>query len=192
MGGVMLAAPLLRLPAEPPVMPPKRILVLHWEGRNHPANVRFDEYFQAALQSSAPGGIDYYSEELETTRFPGENQSQLLMDYLRRKYAGKNIDVLVTASSPTLEFLLKYRRELFAGTPIVFANERPVSARIAWEASATGIIYVSTYAETVGLSLRLHPGTEHLFVVSGTPDHSGAFESIARDALRDYQERVSI
>src|ERR1041384_3027012 len=67
---------------------PKRVLVMHLYDRNYPGNPKFDEYFQAALQSAAPGGIEFYSEYLESNKFPGDNQSQLLSDYLEKKYAG--------------------------------------------------------------------------------------------------------
>src|SRR5438309_1378216 len=78
----------------------KSVLLLHWYERNHPANVRFDQEFQVATQSSVPEGIEYYYEYLESNKFPGENQSLLLRDYLRQKYAGRTIDVVVARTSP--------------------------------------------------------------------------------------------
>ena len=47
----------------------KSVLVLHWYDRNHPTNLMFDQKFQAAVQSSAQEGIDYYYEYLETNKF---------------------------------------------------------------------------------------------------------------------------
>src|SRR5258706_11945712 len=73
---------------------PKRVLVLYWGNRDFPANVIFDQNFQAGLQSES-GTVEYYPEYLESNRFPGENQSLLLRDYLRRKYADRAIDVVV-------------------------------------------------------------------------------------------------
>src|SRR5437588_3995770 len=119
---------------------PKHIMVLHWYDRDYPANIRFDQEFQAALQGSASEGIEYYSEYLETNKFPGENQSLLLADYLRQKYAGRKMDVIVTRANPPLDFLLKHRTTLFPNTPIVFATERLVPAREMAEAGATGIV----------------------------------------------------
>jgi signal transduction histidine kinase/DNA-binding response OmpR family regulator len=171
---------------------PKRVLVLHWEDRENPANIRFDGYYQAALESVAPGGIEYFSEYLETNKFPGENQSQVLSDYLRQKYAHLRMDVVVAHSSPSLEFLFKRRKELFPDIPIVFATERTVAARVAKEADATGIVYANSYHDTVELALNLHPGTQRLFVISGNLSHDKAFESMAQDALEDYKDKVAI
>ena len=99
---------------------PKRVLVLYWYNKDYPWNVRFDRSFQAALQAAPAGTVEYYPEYLESNRFPGENQSLLLRDYLRQKYADRTIDVVVANSDASLDFLLKYRDDLFPHTPIVF------------------------------------------------------------------------
>src|SRR4051812_6924303 len=117
-----LAAPATAQP------PPKRVLVLSWYDRDYAANSGFELEFRTALQTFAPKGLEYYAEYLETNKFPGENQSVLLADYLRQKYAGRQIDAIVTRASPPLEFLIRNRSKLFPNTPIVFATERPVSA----------------------------------------------------------------
>src|SRR5262245_57973472 len=70
---------------------PKRVLVLYWYGKDFPANVLLDKGVQTVLRSNAAGAVEYFSEYLESNRFPGENQSLALSDYLRRKYAGLRI-----------------------------------------------------------------------------------------------------
>ena len=121
-----------------------------------------------------------------------ENQSTLLAGYLRQKYAGLHIDVIVTRASPPLEFLLAHRRDLFPNIPIVFATERPVDTRAMAEAGATGIVYANTQARTLELALRLHPKTKQVFVVTGTPNRDKSVESIARKELQGYQDRLPI
>ena len=82
---------------------PKRVLVMHWYDRGFPP-IELRQAFQAALRSATPEGVEYYSEYLETNRFPGEDQARLLSDYLRQKYAGRKIDVIVSRASPPLDF----------------------------------------------------------------------------------------
>ena len=169
---------------------PKRIVTLRWYDRFYDTNIRSDQQFRAALQSAAPGGIEYYSEYLETNRFPGDRLSLLLRDYLRQKYAGYKVDVLVTRGSPPLDFVLEHRHELFLNSPIVFATERPVAARLASDSQATGIVYANSHRRTVDLALTLHPGTKRLFVISGTLTKDKAFELIARDELQNYKNSL--
>jgi PAS domain S-box-containing protein len=111
---------------------------------------------------------------------------------LRQKYAGRRLDVIIAGASATLDFLLKYRRELFPGVPLVFATERPVPGAVPSEAGAAGFIYGNTYAKTLDLALKWHPGTKQLFVVSGTLNRDKAVESIVHDDLRPYESAVSI
>src|SRR6185436_1860983 len=86
---------------------PKRIVVLYWDNKDFPGNILFDEAFKSQLRKSGGDGIEYYPEYLETTRFPGEQYELTYRQYLRDKYAGRHIDVVVASADPTLDFLLK-------------------------------------------------------------------------------------
>jgi hypothetical protein len=96
---------------------PKRIVVLNWYDRYHNWNVKFEKSFEAALQSAPAGTVEHYIEYLETNRFPGEQQSRALRDFLRLKYVDRAVDVVVANSDASLDFLLKYRAELFPHAP---------------------------------------------------------------------------
>jgi PAS domain S-box-containing protein len=172
---------------------PKGTLVLDWYNKDHPWNVKFDQSFQASLQSVSSGAAECYFEYLETNRFPGEKQSRLLRDYLRQKYADHKIDVVVANSDTSLDFLLKYRDSLFPHTPIVFVAARhPRAEELAAGPGLTGIININTHRKTLDLALELHPGAEQVFVISGTIQRDKKFEMLAREELRGYESRVQI
>src|SRR5262249_7149303 len=157
------------------------------------ANVDFERRFQSALRSVAPGPVEFYSEFLESSRFPGENQAKLLRDYIEQKYADRPIDVVVPTGGPPLDFLFKYRRNLFPHTPIVFAaNNHPSAPLLKSGAGATGIVFVNTYRKTLDLALRLHPGTKQVFIISGTIAHDKVFETSARSQLNGYESKAAI
>jgi len=172
---------------------PKRVLVLYWGNKDYLWNVEFDRSFQFRLDSAPPESIEYYQEYLESQRFPGERQASLLRDYLRKKYAGHPIDVVVATSDASLEFLIKDRSGLFPGVPIVFvATQYPTTAETTTGPGLTGIINISTHRRTVDLALSLHPATEQVFVVSGTLEHDKRLERLARQELQGYEGRVQI
>src|SRR5215467_1834982 len=151
---------------------PRRVLVLYWYNKDYSWNVDFDRAFQTSLQSARAGPFEYYPEYLESNRFPGENQSLLLHDYLRQKYADRKIDVVVANSDTSLDFLLKYRDDLFPNAPIVsITTRRPPTEVLTAGSGDTGLITLSDHRKTVDLALRLHPDTKELFVVSGTMQH---------------------
>src|SRR5262245_54920579 len=172
---------------------PKRVLVLYWYGKDFPANVRFDQSFQAALPSAPGGTVEYYPEYLESDRFPGESQAQGLCDYLRRKYADRTIDVVVAAGRPALDSLLKNRNGLFTKTPIVFLmSSYPMKEELAAGPGLTGIVTNNTYRKTLDLALRLHPGTEQVFIISGTLERDKRIETMAREELQGYESRARV
>jgi PAS domain S-box-containing protein len=172
---------------------PKRVLVLYWYGKDFPANVRFDRSFQAALRSASDGTVEYYPEYLESDRFPGEKQSQFLHSYLRQKYADRTIDVVVAAGGPALDFLLKNRKDLFTHTPIVFVmSSYPKTEELAAGRDLTGIVTNNTYRKTLDLALRLHPGTEQVFILSGTLERDKRIETMAREELQGFENRVRV
>src|SRR5262249_42828356 len=169
---------------------PKRALALYWYNKDFPVNVGFDRAFQAALQSASAGTVEYYPEYLESDRFPGENQSLLLHDYLRRKYANFAIDVVVASGYAPLHFLLKHRDDLFPHTPIVFVTGRPTTEELAAGLGVSGIICYPTHRKTLALALKLHPDTENVFVISGTLERDKKFEKHAQEELQGYESRV--
>jgi PAS domain S-box-containing protein len=189
----LLCLSALSAQAQQQAVRPIRVLVLYWDEKDYPANVDFERHFQAAMRLASPGPIEFYAEFLESSRFPGESQSKLLHDYIRQKYAGRTIDVIVPNADAPLDFLFKYRNDFFPHTPIVFsATHYPTAAELRLGAGATGIVFVSSYRKTIDLALKLRPGTEHIFIVSGTPAHDKLYQTMAESQLKGYENKAAI
>lgn len=171
----------------------KKVLVLYWETKDFPGNISFDQGFQTGMRSEPSNQWELFSEYLDTTRFPGEHQEELLRDYLREKYAKQTIDAVVATPDRALDFLLRYRSDLFPNSPIVFvAVSRPSPEVLAAGAGLTGIIRANTYRKTLDLALNLQPETQEVFVISGTPELDKRFETVAREELAGYEKRFRI
>lgn len=163
---------------------PKRLVVLYWDNKEFPGNVRFEESLKAQLQLDRRQDLEYFPEYFEFSRFPEESLKQSFRSYLQAKYSGRTVDVVVASADAPLSFLLQYRNELFSNSPIVFvANNPPPSEMLTAGAGATGIHYKNPYRETVNLALRLHPGTKHIFVVSGSPQQDHRYEKAVQQEL---------
>jgi signal transduction histidine kinase len=172
---------------------PKRVVVLYWYDKNYPGHVRWDQGFKPALEQGAEGSIEYYPEYLEANRFPGENQSQILHDYLKDKYAGRPIDVVVAQSEVSLTFLARYRNDLFPNVPVVFYSAtRPTPETLAHWSNITGVVVFGGFDKTVESALTIHPATQQLYVISGSLEHDKRFETIARAQLKGFEHRLTI
>jgi signal transduction histidine kinase len=172
---------------------PKRVVAIYWDNKDFRGNVVFDEYFQKVLKAAPFPNLEYYPEYLESSRFPGEEHVAAFHDYLKRKYAGRRIDVVVGMTDQPLNFLLKYRNDLFTNAPIVFvATKYPGPEESAVTRDMTGIVVQTTHKQTIDLALKLHPDTRQLFVISGSPEHDHRYEAIARQELAPYENRLHI
>jgi signal transduction histidine kinase len=171
---------------------PKRVVVLYWYDKNFIGHVRWEQGFNAGLQTAPQGSIEYYPEYLETNRFPGENQSQVLHDYLKQKYADRTIDVVAAQSEVSLDFLVKYP-DLFPHAPIVFySGAHPNPETLTARSNATGVVVFGGFKKTLETGLAIHPETDQVFVISGTLEHDKRYENTARNELRDYEGRIKI
>lgn len=171
----------------------KRVLVLYWYNRDYPGHVKWDQSFQTELQATLGGPVEHYPEYLEANRFPGEHQSHALRDYLKQKYAQRPVDVVVAHSEASLNFLLKYRDDLFPHTPVVFyAANQPKMESLAVKRDLTGLVIYSRYKRNLELALSLQPLAKQVFVISGTLERDKQFEEIARNELKYRENSIQI
>src|SRR5687767_11899420 len=98
--------------------PSKKVLALHVIRRDSPA---FDDTFRAGLSGALSGPLDYYSEYIDLARLGDDKYHTALRNYLRERYAGDRVD-LVIASGPSVVAFLNQDRTLFQSVPLVFTT----------------------------------------------------------------------
>jgi len=185
-GALML---LVLLPSLVTYAQSKRVLLLHHYGREIPGVVLFEQGFENVFRSAPPGSVEVFRETLESYRFPGEDHAQLMRNYLKEKYAGRKIDIVIAYTDTTLEFVMKYRDELFPGVPLVYVVSRRPQPETAPPAS-TGVWVGPNIKETLELALQLQPSTRQVFVISGPLNDNQAMEVEVQDQLREFENRV--
>ena len=150
-------------------VPVRRVLVLYSDERLLPANLIADEAIRATFATESKDRIEFHSEFLDVSRFPGEAQQQRERDFLRDKYRERLPDLVIAGGGPALEFLLKYRAELFADVPIVHCSvDAEALAQEMPDAKIAGIPIHRWAASTLELALGLQPETRHVAVVAGS------------------------
>jgi signal transduction histidine kinase len=160
----------------------KTVLTVQWSSKDFPTNPIVDGAIRQVLSSRSNVLIDYYAEYLESDRFPAAEAAAALRDYIRAKYRGRQIDLVIAISEPALQFVLRHRHELFPNAPVVFTGTTAPPPRVRSEgAGLTGVLSDVAFRETLELALKLHPFTEQVFVIAeaASPD----FLARVRDAL---------
>jgi PAS domain S-box-containing protein len=162
--------------------PARTVLALYFSSEDYPANPVHDAGIRDGLQSRPDWPVDFYTEYLESDRFPSEQASLAMRDYLSKKYAGRHVDVVVAVTDTSLRFALRFRNELFPNVPIVYFGNVPVDDAVRRDgAGITGVVVAAGFSDGLALALKLHPASERLFVVAQTPNI--AFQDSIRAAL---------
>ncbi len=170
---------------------PKRIVALYWYGKDFPTNVTVDQGLKSLFQKHPE--VEYYAEYLESNRFPGEAQSVLLRDYLRKKYADRKVDAVIALSAISLNFLIKHRAELFPDAPIIFHTyDPPELGPQQLVLPVTGVVTDNVFGKTLDLALRLHPAAKQAMVIVRTSERDTTLETDVRNQLRGFENRVKL
>jgi signal transduction histidine kinase len=167
---------------------PKRIVTFSWLAMEMAPSAIFERTLHRAVRV-APGRHGTHEEYFEDIRFPGEDQSRILHDY--PEYAGRRVDVVIAFSQPALDYVLKYRADLFPQASIVYYTVgRPILDDPALARGTTGVVADNAYRKTLDLALTLHPATKEALVIASTPGGSKLNERIFHRQRQGFDKPV--
>jgi len=170
----------------------RMVVVLYPENSDgSPGNALVDQSIRSTLATGSPGRIEICNEYLDVSRFPDADRQQLQAEFLRQKYSGQKVHLVIAGLSSALDFALKYRNQTFPGVPIVFCavDQREIQAR-KLPADVIGVPVKMDLTATLALALRLHPNTRSVFVVAGNAKFDAYWEFEARQKFRMYDDRL--
>src|SRR5262245_12609045 len=75
---------------------PRVVVVLYPESSNgSPGNALVDQAIRSTLAAGSADRVEIFNEYLDLSRFPDAAHQQLVAEYLRRKYSGRKVDVVI-------------------------------------------------------------------------------------------------
>jgi signal transduction histidine kinase len=152
--------------------PIKNILVLHEGWEKMPTNALFNEQLQEAFSRDGSFDVQLFQEYVDARL--GQSLSETA-DFLRRKYAKQNLDLIVAGGFRAFNLLLSEDERTFPGVPAVFISYGDfdkVKDRL--PKNITGVTAQLDIAGTVRLARQLQPDTRNLFVVYGSSQYERA------------------
>ena len=166
----------------------KRVLVLN--------STRLDDQFSMVWAREVPKllaeglgeRLDFYVDSLDVVRFPEPKHERAYLDFLRTKYAGKHVDLLILIGEGAIDFISRNRNVLFRGTPAVFYSLNPSQGR---PANSTGLINQLHFGPSIDLALALQPDLKQVYVVSGSAASDRNYVSQAAAEFRPFEGRVA-
>ena len=171
------------------VGPTKHVLAIYSTRRDAPMSTVGDRELPVLLEQGLKHNLLFYSEYIDLGRFPDADYQQAFSDFLRVKYAGQRMDLVIAIQDAAVNFLDKYRSQAFPDVPVVFLAIAPITHSMA---NATGVNARIDLASTLALALELQPDLRNVFVVSGTGIPDKRYEDLARSQLQPFAAELNV
>lgn len=173
---------LLLVPPLPLLAAPPNVLVLH---SYHPGlswtdtlNTGIRETFRAEMPEAL-----LWVEYLDTKRNTDTSYLSLQAALLRHKLAESTFNLIITTDNDALDFVLKYRDDIFRGAPVVFCGVNDFApGQLRGQKDIAGLAENPAFTETMLAALALNPDTKEFVVI-------GADQAIT-DLLTDRSLRA--
>src|SRR4051812_39264161 len=171
----------------------KKVLIVSSEDLTLPGPAKVSQALRATFRNNSSNRFQFYQEAMDAYRFPEEKYAEELVRFLRRKYEGEKIDLIITYGPPALRIMANNGNKLLPGTPIIFyyLDGNAETARYL-NPDVTGIRSRSDYRKTLETALALQPETENVFVVAGSAGLDKFFLSEAREEFARYKGKQEI
>ncbi|MBU1168695.1 MAG: diguanylate cyclase [Proteobacteria bacterium] len=143
----------------------KNILILH----SYHQGLEWTDSITQGIQSvfkQDDSNFDIHFEYLDTKRHPDEAYMEKLVALFRLKSVGEDNDVIIVADNNALDFIQKYRDDLYPHVPVVFCGINNFTKdMIHGMDDITGVEEYTDHESTLNLMLLLHPGTKKILVI---------------------------
>jgi signal transduction histidine kinase len=150
---------------------PKRVLMIFNEGKDVPGSILLEEALRTEMQKGGTNQIEFLAEYLDASHFSDKQHFRVFQDYLGKKYAGQNLDLIVSFPSRDYRLAGDLPKALFPKVPVVFVaiNELEMPQSLG-KRGVTGIVQRFDIRGTLGLIMRLQPDTRRVVVIGGVSD----------------------
>ena len=128
---------------------------------------------------------------MDTKKIFGDLYSQRLYEVYKLKYNNYKFDAIIATDNNAFEFMLKYRDDLFPGTPVVFCGVNYFrEAQIKGHKHFTGVNEENDFTSYIKLILQLHPKTKQIvFINEWTTTGQGVHKAFL-DATVPFQQSI--
>jgi signal transduction histidine kinase len=119
---IVLTGLLLQRPAvtaEP--LPQRAVLVIDQSSAGLPFNTAVTSAIRSTINAGSKSPTSFYSEHLDANRFFGPEYENEFVQFLKAKYRGTHIDVVIVFGAAALDFIGRRREYLWPSVPVVFA-----------------------------------------------------------------------
>ncbi len=172
---------------------PDGVLIIHSNQRPTVAGLIIEDVLRKVVPDRPERPVALYSEYLDAEHPSIDSYGAAAAEFMRGKYGGRNIRVIVAAATPALQFALESRDRMLPGVPIVhIAVPREQLARMKLPADVVGRAIDLDPAATLELAVRLHPDAKRLVIVLGAAERDRTWGRRVRAAVERLGVRLDV
>ncbi len=135
--------------------------------------------------------IDPPIEHLDSKRHPGADNFESFRDRLLHKYGRHRVDLVVAFDNPAMEFLKRYKNEVFPGTPVVFGGINDFNkSMLEGMPETSGVAEIMDFEKTLELALNIHPNTREVLVIHDYTESGIAVRKEFEKLLPTFSRRL--
>src|SRR5215470_1604356 len=155
---------------------PHSVLVLDQSDLRGPFYYQLWTGLRGQLEAHADARVTIYGENLGLTRFGGAAYEESLKRHLAEKYRGRPIGAVVAIGKMTLEHALRWRPDLWPGTPVVFAMiDETDLAKLGRPADVTGVVIRNSLTGAIRAARAVVPRLDTIVLVGDAWDRQVLF-----------------
>lgn len=155
----------------PATAQPMRVVILMGVDPAQPALRQFDDAFRRTLQAGSPAGVTFFTDTLDTLRFPYARIAPEFLVLERKKYADQRVDLVVGIGDGVVEFIRDHASQLWPGAPVVLSGiDEGVVDRSRLPPGAAALLWRPDIEGTLSIIEKLQPGAKRLIVVGGSTE----------------------
>jgi signal transduction histidine kinase len=168
----------------------KSVLVLHGGWAQLPYNVIADRQIETIVGRQHELHHLIFNEYRDEKRLEVNNER--FVEFLRLKYQGQKVDLIIAVSPAALDLLLNEGKTLWPGVPVVFfiVDQRMLPSDL--PKNFTGVTGNVDFAGTLDLALRLQPHVDRVFYVVGVSKYEQFMRRAAEHEFQRFAGRVQI
>ena len=171
---------------------PKRVLLVHSFASAAPPFTVESMAFETELVQKMGERVDLDEVSLDMARYADRDMQEAIVDYLQKRQAKWQPDLVVPIGAPASIFVANYRDRLFPETPILYASaDRRLLPPGALEKNAA---YIGQEYDIPGMledMLQIAPATKNIAVVVGATPLEHVWQEVFQKATEPLANRIN-
>ncbi|PID55556.1 hybrid sensor histidine kinase/response regulator, partial [candidate division KSB3 bacterium] len=136
--------------------------------------------------------LDFHIEYMDTKKFSYDTISLQLYRLYKQKFAGKKFDIIIISDNDALNFITRYRTELFGEVPVVFCGVNDLQPETLEAGNITGVVETFDLLATINVAKRIHPDRNKMVVLSDDSTTGNAIRAQIEQILKGNNTGIDL